>query len=421
MPSTLVQHDLALEPVSEDAVTETVSAHARVLVVLGSIPLYGKERGNIEVFRALQAVPSVDPLFVTHRDYGHENIQPELDRQGLAWTVGTFPGFWSMRMGLRAWGRRLREFAAGNADLVSIARAHRATHVHVPAERMMSNLLPALWWLRLPVVFRLGDLPRRHRWPFRVLWRALLIPTTTTFVCISEFVRAQLLVAGAPHERVRVIRNVPPTRSEVVRDLPPDLEAERRGGARPYRGRTVAYTGQITADKGVDLFVEAALKLCVSRPDVRFLLAGGYAWQNPFANALLARVEAAGMSDRVRFLGFVHDVGGLLDLADVHVAPSVWEEPLGNVVQEAKRAGVPSVVFPSGGLPELILRPGFDGVVCEERTADALVDGIVYYLDMEAVRLVETGTAARASLDALGLTPEAFTAAWARVFADATR
>lgn len=392
------------------AAATPAASRARVLVVLGSIPLYGKERGNIQVFHALQSEPSVDALFLTHRDHGHEMIQPALDRLGLRWTVGTFPGFWSPRMGFRAWARRIGEAVRANRDLVRAAREHRATHVHVPAERMMLNLLPALWWLGVPVVFRLGDLPRQHRSLFRLIWRWFLIPTTTEFVCISEFVRSRLLEAGAPYEKTRVIRNVPPARgrSEIAFHERP----------RPDSGPalTVSYIGQITEKKGVDRLVAVALRLCREREDVRFLLAGDYSWKNPFAEELIRAVAAADLTDRIRFLGYVDDVYGLLSATDVLCVPSVWEEPLGNVVQEAKLAGVPSVVFPSGGLPELVVEDGVDGVVCSDNSVEALYVGVTHYLDMTPQVRKRMGAAARSSLETLGLTPHAFRSSWLRVY-----
>lgn len=400
-----------------DAPGQAAPPAARVLVAMGGVPLYGQERGNIQVFHALRDW-GVDALFVTHKEHGHEHVQPELDRLGLRWTTGTYPGFWTIPSTTRAWARQVREFVAGNVDFVRAARAYQPTHVHMMNERLFLNLLPAVWALRLPVVFRVGDLPRQHRRAYRQAWSRLLVPSTTAFVCISEFVRRHVVAAGAPTERTRVVRNVPIERGAGASDLPDDLRAEAHGEAACPPGATVVYVGQLTEDKGVDLLVEAALALCAERDDVRFLIAGDYAWRNPFAQGLMADVDRAGLAHRVRFLGFLQDVDGLLALGDVHCAPSVWEEPLGNVVQEAKRAGVPSVVFPSGGLSELVLEPGRDGVVSRDRTAEALRDGLVHYLDMAPDKREAAGAAARSSLDALGLTASAFAEAWARVFAE---
>ena len=123
----------------------------------------------------------------------------------------------------------------------------------------------------------------------------------------------------------------------------------------------------------------------------------------------------------MRFLGYVEDVESVLRLADVHAAPSVCEDAAPLVVLEAKRAGVPSVVFPAGGLPEFVRTPGLDGVVCASRTVPALVDGLRYFLQMDAATLEASGAAARASLADLGGTPKQFAAAWRRIYDETAR
>lgn len=397
-------------------------AQPRVLVMLGGIPLWGQERGNIQVFTALKDA-GVDALFVTHKGYGHEVIQPALDKLGLRWTVATYAGLLSRGMSLREWGQRIREVLAGWREFGRAARAYRPTHVHVCNEGHFLNLLPVVRALGVPVVFRLGDAPRQHRGLFRFLWRRAIIPSVSQFVCVSEFIRQRLLEAGAPAEKVRVIYSHPQER-------PPRQPGEVLGGSAgstrgddhlatvaevPFEGRTVAYMGQLSEEKGVGLLVEAAIQLCREREDVRFLIAGDYSWRNPFATGLMARVEELGLSERIRFLGYVDDVPALLALADVHACPSVWEEPLSNTVVEAKQAGVPSVVFPSGGLPELI-EDGVDGHVCEDKTAAALAAALRAYIEMEPARLAAAKAAAGTSLARLGITKDAFTKAWREVY-----
>ncbi|MFP5378403.1 MAG: glycosyltransferase [Vicinamibacteria bacterium] len=100
--------------------------------------------------------------------------------------------------------------------------------------------------------------------------------------------------------------------------------------------------------------------------------------------------------------------------AAVHCCPSRPEqrEGLAGVVLEAKLAGVPSVVTPTGSLPELV-RHGVDGWIAGDCTVEALVDGLRHFLVDEATRAA-AGEAARRSLD--GFSEARFAANWARVF-----
>ena len=102
----------------------------------------------------------------------------------------------------------------------------------------------------------------------------------------------------------------------------------------------------------------------------------------------------------------------LLGNCELLVAPSIWEEPLGLVVMEAKQAGIPSIVFPSGGLPEMI-EHGVDGYICADKTADALEEALRSYLDNPALSSLH-GNAARNSLEKLGV--EEFGRRWLSVY-----
>ena len=387
-------------------------AEKRVLVTLGGSLFYGQERGNVQVFHALRDV-GVDALFLTNQHKGHTAIQPALDTLGLSWTTAPYPSRWRYGMTARQLVRGVGRTIASNRDFNAALRQYRPTHVHTMSERYALDLAPSLRRLSLPLIYRAGDEPLRHHPLYQALWRHLLIPKVTQFVAISHFIRRSLQEVGVPEERIRVIYNYPPERPS--RNGSPDLPAHL---LEPYAGRTVLYVGQMTRDKGVDLLVEAAITLCREREDVRVLFAGTPAHSNGLVDGLQRAVREAGLGSRIQFLGYVEDIEALLELADVHTAPSVWNEPLSNVVGEAKRAGVPSVIFPSGGLPELVVRHGDDAFVCMAKTAEALAAGLRHYLDLADEPLRSAGASAYQSLSSLGITREAFIHNWAAVYSD---
>jgi glycosyltransferase involved in cell wall biosynthesis len=123
-------------------------------------------------------------------------------------------------------------------------------------------------------------------------------------------------------------------------------------------------------------------------------------------------VHDPALGSRVIFLGFVENVPDLLRGREVLVAPSLVEEGLPLVVMEAKAASIPSIVFPSGGLPEMIQHGG-DGFVCRDKSIGALVEALKSYLDDPSVA-VRHGAAARMSLDRLGV-PQ-FASRWRAVY-----
>lgn len=392
------------------AESKEMEAPIRVLVIFGNIPLLGQERGNIQVFNCLKKV-GVDSLFVTRERFGELVIQPALDQLGLKWRTAEYTGRISRGMSTKAWKKRIIESGRSIVNFIDIIRRYKPTHIHVSNDRMIVPLIPLFWYFRIPIVYRLGDVPGTSRWIFRVLWRYLIIPRVTSFVCISQFLKDKLLKLGVSEEKITVIYNSPPVRPMI------SMKSDKRHES--FDGYTLLYIGQIIKDKGVDLLIESMISICKKRDDVRLLIAGDYSWNNSFASELIESVKKAGLFKRIEFLGYVEAIQQLLDKSDVHISPSICEEGLGNVVVEAKQAGIPSIVFPSGGLPELISHE-VNGYVCAADTVDALINGIEYFLNLDRKEIQNMGRCARESMERLGIVEKHFSLAWQNVYRNAT-
>ena len=72
---------------------------------------------------------------------------------------------------------------------------------------------------------------------------------------------------------------------------------------------------------------------------------------------------AAGLDSKIRFVGQVdrYEMPSVMIEHDVLVFPSVWEEPLARVVQEAMASGLVVIGTVTGGTAE-ILRDGVTGL-----------------------------------------------------------
>ncbi len=364
----------------------------RVLVLFGNVPLYGQERATIDDMEALRS-RGWEVLFITHPEWGHLRIQPELDARGFQWRTATFAERFDRGIGLRGWWRRLRAIARGSLDLLRIAREYRPSVIHVGNLTWFVDFLPALLFTRTPIVYRLGDVPPDHRLAFRCFWRFVVAPRVNVFVCISRFVCARLHALARVEGKSCVIINGPPKRSAPI---PADTaEVACAHGVR------FGYVGQIIEEKGVALIVDVALRLCSESHDTRFALAGGLESSQHFAASQLERVHTAGLASQIRFLGYWEDIRAFYREVDVHLCPSLCDEALGMTVMEAKGAGKPSIVFPSGGLPEMV-EDGIDGIVCRSKDAAALEEACRSYLQKPGLITVQ-GAQARASLTRLGV------------------
>jgi glycosyltransferase involved in cell wall biosynthesis len=238
----------------------------------------------------------------------------------------------------------------------------------------------------VPLVYRACDLPTRHHILWRWVWK-YICRRTAVFVCDSKFIRDRIIELGAPADRCQVIHSPAP-------DRPVSPQPIACNAAKSLT--TVLYVGQISQHKGVDLLVEVAKRLLDQFP-VRFILVGDYKWKNELGENLVRSVEQLGLQERIVFKGFLEDLEPVYAESSIHVAPSVWDEPYGITVVEAKLHGLPSVVFPSGGLVELVEHCR-EGWVCTDRTATSLEMGLRYYLE-NPEKISEHGKSASASLE----------------------
>lgn len=377
----------------------------RILVLFGGIPLWGQERANIEVIDALVKEAGAECLFVTHRRWGHLHIQPELARRGLPWTTAPYASRFEKGMPLRRWLANLATTLRASLVLVRILRRFRPTHIHVCNPAYFINFLPVLLATRAPVIYRLGDEPSLQHWARAFLWRRLIAARVAEFVCVSRFVEGRLRDTVGGSIRSTVLYSRPPRR------FAPATETEGVRLPKPA-GFIFTFAGQLRMHKGIHLFVDAMIEVCSTSEGVGALVAGDFTWRNEFAESLILKVKDRGLEDRIVFLGEIAEIRDLFEQTTVHVCPSVFADPLPNVVLEAKAAGRASIVFPSGGIPELVTH-GTDGYICARMTSDALKEACLHYVD-DPERARRQGIEARRSLDRLGI--GSFGAHWKAVY-----
>jgi glycosyltransferase involved in cell wall biosynthesis len=134
-----------------------------------------------------------------------------------------------------------------------------------------------------------------------------------------------------------------------------DAEAFRppEGGRAPGRP-TVLFVGNIAANKGVQLVLEAVLRLRARYPGLRLQVLGE--GDGDLLRACQARARAEGAGADVEFHGFVDRarLPAFYRGADVFCAPSQYES-FGIVYIEALACGCPVVASTAGGTPEAVL------------------------------------------------------------------
>jgi glycosyltransferase involved in cell wall biosynthesis len=365
----------------------------RVLALFGARAIFGAERENIEVLAALRD-QGCNVLCLVRHEAWNDHIPAALSARGLAWRKIPYIDGWLRGWRLRAMLRNPVAFAAGNWQFLKVVWEFRPTHIHAFNPFYLFSFFPALLILGTPIVYRAGDVPTRHRLFWRLLWR-FVVTRTTRFVAVSRFVAGQLAIDGVEAGRTEVIYGCLPKRID-AESLPANLTAN-------YATRDIVFVGQIVEDKGPHLLIEAFRAIAQSYPDARLLIVGRISdWSgDDFARNLRESVtNDPVLGPRVVFPGFIENVLALLRGRELLVAPSLIEEGLGLVVMEAKAAAIPSIVFPSGGLPEMI-EHGVDGLICSDKSVEAITDALKLYFEDPSLA-ARHGVAAYRSLNRFG-------------------
>jgi glycosyltransferase involved in cell wall biosynthesis len=150
------------------------------------------------------------------------------------------------------------------------------------------------------------------------------------FARMERFVvrRSNVVVVICPHLASLVSEIEPSVPSVLIENAPGSGDAPLDGSGQRVRRELgfdnetpiVLYTGTFESYQGLDLLFNAARHVIASRPDVRFVLAGGRSGQIETARA---QAEAAGVANAVVFAGQrpAEEIPSFLDAASVLVSP----------------------------------------------------------------------------------------------------
>lgn len=142
----------------------------------------------------------------------------------------------------------------------------------------------------------------------------------------------------------------------------------------------LAFLGQFATRKRPLVFVETIAALRRMRPDLPLIaLMLGEEFEPGIEAQIRARIEALGVGDLIRMMGFVRPVEPWLAACDMLVVPAV-EEPFGRTLIEAMLVGTPVVAAASGGNIEAIRNRG-TGILARVDDPDDLAAHILDLID----------------------------------------
>jgi mannosyltransferase len=256
-------------------------------------------------------------------------------------------------------------------------RAPLIWHARRNNEMIVGLALRGLGW-PLRLIFT-SAAQRHHSWITRFLIARMEEVIATSAASASYLKRAATVV----HHGVDTGVYCPPA----------DRAAAFAGAGLPGR-YAIGCFGRVRAQKGTDLFVEAMCALLPRYPDFTAVVIGPVD-DRAFAGRLEARVQAAGLAERVRFLGELP----IAELPRWYQRLSVYaftsrNEGFGLTLIEAMAAGV-ALVAARAGAAETVVVDGESGVLVPTGDAGALTAALEPLM-REPERAQEMGRRARA-------------------------
>lgn len=337
------------------------------------------ERLDRARFEPLVALPSDGPLVPRLREAGARvfvvpRMKKLTSRRGRAW------------LALYA-----VNFPLAVAALAALIRRERVDIVH-------TNTIHNLYgWAAARAA------GRRHVWHVReIVWqnasllkieRALALRYSDRVIVTSGAVARMFVANGTlPAGVVTIPNGVDTDRFRPGRD-----DAVRRSFGIPPGVPLVGTAARMDVWKGLDDFIDAAGIVHRTRPDVRFVIAGGpIEGLEHYERMLRDRVREQKLDGVVHFAGWrfgPSEMPAFYQALDLFVLPSREAEPFGLVVLEAMASGLPVIATRHGG-PLEIVREGDTGLFVEPASPRSIAAGIVSLID-DRPRAAAMGAAGR--------------------------
>ena len=165
----------------------------------------------------------------------------------------------------------------------------------------------------------------------------------------------------------------------------------------------MVYSGRINQEKGVSELIDAML-LLKDFPKIKLMIIGGTFFGNTnhdddFIHSI--KEKAKEIKDRIIFTGFIpyEKMPDYLQLADLAVIPSIWNDPFPTTELEAQAMGLPIITTRRGGIPEEVSETNAILLETDEHFVENLASAILdLYKHPEKRQEMATASHERAKL-----------------------
>lgn len=243
----------------------------------------------------------------------------------------------------------------------------RVWHARRNIEMLPAIIMRDILRMKLKIVFTSASQRKHTGWTKFLISRMDGVIATNSQTASYLEVPSTVIMHGIDTERFS-----PPTDK---------AEAKVARGLDPHRKYAGCF-GRIRHQKGTDLFVDTMIRVLPDHPQWSAIVAGRATGPHvDFENGLKERVRAAGLADRILFVGEHTNINEWYRALDLFIAPQRWEG-FGLTPLEAMSTGVPVIATDVGAFPELV-REGETGTVIGRDNLDAMTNAANLFLSDE--------------------------------------
>ena len=203
----------------------------------------------------------------------------------------------------------------------------------------------------------------------------IIYKNITKILTVSDFIKERFS-ALSPVEKIETIHNGIDLKNFSRKEVSP---VSRQQIGFTDDDFVIVYNGRINKDKGISELIEAMLQL--ESPKIKLMVLGSSFFndsKNENTFILSLKNKAKTIKDRIVFTGFIpyKKIPNYLQIADIAVLPSIWEEPFGLTIVEAMAIGLPLITTRSGGIPEIC--GGVATIIDKNNLVSNLTSAILY-------------------------------------------
>jgi len=143
--------------------------------------------------------------------------------------------------------------------------------------------------------------------------------------------------------------------------------------------KMVLFTGRLTVHKGVEYLIKAAREIKAE------VVIAGDGPEKKYLESLITKYKLTNVHMVGYFSSKLDTINDYYLRADVYVAPSVWDEPLGLVILEAMVHHTPVVVSRKGGVTTLV-KDGYNGFLIRPRSPKLIAEKVNLLLSDDKLR-----------------------------------